>query len=168
MRDLRAFGATNALNARSRTPLRREVLARAAGDLRRAVRRPRRAAARDLRDALGERLGAARKPAEAAEARLGGDAAGGRAEGGKGGGRGPRLGLIAPRPEEPARAGVSKDVDCHILRGPAHAGRLRMRGVATPSGEARRRPKLFPSFFQIYPNISLGISKLFQTFFLAF
>ena len=29
------------------------------------------------------------------------------------------------------------------------------------------RSKLFPSFFQIYPNFSLGISKLFQTFFRA-
>ena len=39
----------------------------------------------------------------------------------------------------------------------------RVRDPKAPPG----RSKLFPSFFQIYPNFSLGISKLFQTFFLA-
>ena len=47
---------------------------------------------------------------------------------------------------------------------PAEAG-LAFTGCFSETGGTS---KLFPSFFQIYPNISLGISKLFQTFFLAF
>ena len=58
MRDLRAFGAANALADRSRKPLRREVLGARRGGLRGGVRRPGRTAARDLRHRLAQRLGA--------------------------------------------------------------------------------------------------------------
>ena len=68
------------------------------------------------------------EPAEAAEARLGGDAAGGRAEGGKGGGRGPRLGLIAPRPEEPRTRGRLEGREL------SHPSRPRSRGAPQDEG----------------------------------
>ena len=48
MRDLRAMGATNVLAERRRTPLRRATLLRMARDLCRALRRCRRARARDI------------------------------------------------------------------------------------------------------------------------
>ena len=50
-------------------------------------------------------------------------------------------------------------------------GEALARGADGAAGDPRalaRRPKLFPSFFQIYPNFSLGFSKLFQTFFRRF
>ena len=57
--DLRAMGAANALHARSRKPLRRDVLGRAAGRLRRALRRSGWALARDFRLRVARGLGAA-------------------------------------------------------------------------------------------------------------
>ncbi len=80
LRDLRAAGATNALVARSREPLRRDVLARAARVYAERFADPRRTAARDLRDAVAQRLEAARQPAEAAETGLRDGPFGGRAE----------------------------------------------------------------------------------------
>ena len=71
MRDLRRMGATNVLIERRREPLKRATLASAGGNLRRALCRRRRPPARDLRDRLVVGLGAARKSAEAAQARLG-------------------------------------------------------------------------------------------------
>ncbi len=59
MRDLRRMGATNVLRERRRTPLRRATLARMAEVYARALRRPGRPPARELRDRLAVRLGAA-------------------------------------------------------------------------------------------------------------
>ena len=75
MRDLRRMGATNVLNERHRTPLKRATLQRLAEIYARAFRRCRRPCARDLRDRLAVGLGAAREPAEAAASRLGEGAA---------------------------------------------------------------------------------------------
>ena len=71
MRELRAMGAANVLRARSRKPLRRATLLRVVGDLRTALRPGRRPHPRHLRDPDADRLGAARKPAEAPAAGLG-------------------------------------------------------------------------------------------------
>ena len=75
MGELRRMGATNVLTERRRTPLRRATLKRMAQIYARALRRSGRQGARDLRDHLALRLGAAREPAEAAAPRLGADAA---------------------------------------------------------------------------------------------
>ena len=71
MRDLRRMGATNVLAERRRAPLKRATLPRMAEIYARAFRRRRRPPARELRDRLAVGLGAARKPAKAAQARLG-------------------------------------------------------------------------------------------------
>ena len=66
MRDLRAFGAANALQAAAAGRCAAKCCARRRR-LRRAVRRSGRPPARDVRHPLALRLGAARKPAEALE-----------------------------------------------------------------------------------------------------
>ena len=59
MHDLRRMGATNILNERRRTPLKRKTLARMAEIYAQKFRRRRRPPARDLRDCLAVGLGAA-------------------------------------------------------------------------------------------------------------
>ena len=59
MHDLRRMGATNALIERRRTPLRRATLMRMAEIYARALRRSGRPRARDFRDRLAVRMGAA-------------------------------------------------------------------------------------------------------------
>ena len=71
MRDLRRMGATNVLSERRRTPLKRATLQRMAEIYAQRFADRRRAPARDLRDRLVVGLGAAREPAEAAQAGLG-------------------------------------------------------------------------------------------------
>ena len=57
------------------------------------------------------------------------------------------------------------DADMDALGERWRAARTGLRGTIRA---VARRPKLFPSFFQIYPNFSLGFSKLFQAFFRRF
>ena len=71
MHDLRRMGATNTLIERRRTPLKRAHPQAHGRDLRRTVLRSGRPLARELRDRVAFRLGAARKPAAAARAGLG-------------------------------------------------------------------------------------------------
>ena len=71
MHDLRRMGATNVLHERRRAPLRRATLRTHGGNLCRAFCRCGRPRARDLRNRLAVGLGAARKPAEAAQTGLG-------------------------------------------------------------------------------------------------
>jgi SAM-dependent methyltransferase len=82
MADLRAMGEGNALSQRLRRPTRRAVFAQAAELYAQTHAGRGRADQGDVRDDLPDRLGARRKPAEAAAPRIGGAAAGGCAGGG--------------------------------------------------------------------------------------
>ena len=66
------------------------------------------------------------------------------------------------------RAGARKGPRSRARQGQAEAARGRAGGVREGQGLAGPPSKLFPSFFQTFPNFSLGISKLFQTFFVGF
>ena len=83
VRDLRAMGETNALVERSRKPMSRATLAAAMAHYAQPSRRCGRTPARDVRHRLSDRLGAAREPAAAAQARQRDGAAGRRAEHGR-------------------------------------------------------------------------------------
>ena len=65
---------------------------------------------------------------------------------------------------ETMKAGVYPLVNATRMAGMKHIGN----GGDAVRAQGGRASKLFPSFFQTFPNFSLGISKLFQTFFRRF